>query len=69
MRWPTGTAAPDPGSDRVGGGGRIRGEGQRGWARPPEFVRAVQPISSSVLPFVSFTNLRTNGMESAAKTV
>ncbi|GAA3892920.1 hypothetical protein GCM10022207_70970 [Streptomyces lannensis] len=27
-----------------------------------------QPISSSALPFVSFTNFRTNGMESAAKT-
>ncbi|CAM5380560.1 hypothetical protein SFUMM280S_05550 [Streptomyces fumanus] len=34
----------------------------------PRGARA-QPISSRALPFVSFTNFRTNGMESAAKIV
>jgi hypothetical protein len=59
---------PRPGS--AGRGRRtVRGEGQRGLGPSPRVCGAAQPISSSALPFVSFTNFRTNGMESAAQTV
>ncbi len=51
----SGDLAPPPG--RWGAG--------RGRLRPGR----AQPISSRALPFVSFTNFRTNGMESAANTV
>ncbi|GAB2759727.1 hypothetical protein GCM10027072_67810 [Streptomyces bullii] len=66
------TAAP---VRTVTGPGRRRGDGERGsgdLALLPEQrepAGEAQPISSSVLPFVSFTNFRTNGMESAAKAV
>lgn len=61
---------PGSGNGRAGAADGCRGEGQRGLGPSPRVHRGLgQPISSSVLPFVSFTNLRTNGMESAAKTV
>lgn len=63
------TAAPGPGSGRAGGGGRYEEEGSGDLALLPEFTGAGQPISSSALPFVSLTNFRTNGIESAAKAV
>ncbi len=61
-----------------GGGGCRGGRGGGDLAPPPGFGGSGfggssrggrQPISSSALPFVSLTNFRTNGMESAAKTV
>jgi hypothetical protein len=65
---PHDTAAPGPGSDRTGGGGRCEEKGSGDLARLLG-TAGRYPISSSALPFVSFTNFRTNGMESAAKTV
>jgi hypothetical protein len=62
------TTAPGPGSGRAGGGGRCEERGSGVLALLPG-SGAAQPISSSDLPFVSLTNFRTNGMESAAKTV
>lgn len=63
------TPAPGPGGAGGGGGGRYEERGSGDLARLLELVRAGQPISSSALPFVSLTNFRTNGMESAANTV
>lgn len=67
VRAPGHTAAPPGGSGR--GGGRYEERGSGDVALLPEFGGAGQPISSRALPFVSFTNFRTNGMESAAKIV
>ncbi len=52
----------------------VRGAGSGDRTRLPGFEGPsggllAQPISSSALPFVSFTNFQTNGIESAAKTV
>ncbi|MFH9185942.1 hypothetical protein [Streptomyces sp. NPDC017673] len=63
-----------PRSGQWPGRGRrtVRGEGSGDLALLPEFGGPryeAQPISSRDLPFVSLTNFRTNGMESAAKTV
>lgn len=63
------TAAPGPGGAGAGAADGTRRGGSGGLARLLELVRAGQPISSSALPFVSLTNFRTNGMESAANTV
>ncbi len=66
------TAAPGPGSGRAGDGGEVTGRGAAGtWPFSPSSgaLYGAQPISSSALPFVSVTNLTTNGMESAAETV
>ena len=49
---------------------RVTGRGAAGTlALLPECAGRAQPISSSALPFVSLTNFRTNGMESAANAV
>lgn len=53
----------------AGAGGRFGKRGSGVVAPPPGLGVGPQPISSSFLPFVSLTYLRTNGMESAAKTV
>lgn len=63
-----------PRSGQWPGRGRrtVRGEGSGDLALLPEFGGPryeAQPISSRDLPFVSLTNFRTNGMESAANTV
>ncbi|CAM5677926.1 hypothetical protein SVIOM342S_00755 [Streptomyces violaceorubidus] len=63
------TPQPRPEYDRTGLR-TVRGEGQRDLALLPEFgAVGGQPISSRALPFVSFTNFSTKGMERAAKTV
>lgn len=69
---PYDTAAPVRAVGRDGGGGRFEERGSGDLALLPEFRGPrdeAQPISSRDLPFVSLTNFRTNGMESAAQTV
>ncbi|MFF0108070.1 hypothetical protein [Streptomyces hirsutus] len=51
------------------GGGRDEGRGGGDLGPSPRDCAGGHPISSSALPFVSLTNFRTNGMESAAKNV
>ena len=60
---------PGSGSGRAGAAAGYGERGSGDLALPPSSAGRAQPISSRVLPFVSLTNLRTNGMESAAKTV
>ncbi|GAQ65218.1 MULTISPECIES: hypothetical protein [Streptomyces] len=70
VRWArTPRRRPRQGGCPAGGGGRFGKRGCGVVAPPPGSWEGRQPISSSDLPFVSFTNLRTKGMESAAKTV
>jgi hypothetical protein len=65
-------------SARAAGGNGVRRRERTRTAPPPRTTgtepaaagrEGGQPISSSVLPFVSGTNFRTNGMESTAKAV
>ncbi|MGW6080005.1 hypothetical protein ACWF09_28635, partial [Streptomyces sp. NPDC055186] len=48
------------------GGGRDEEKGGGDLSPSPRSRGRGQPISSRALPFVSLTNFRTNGMESAA---
>ncbi len=71
-REPTNAAAPARTRPNRGGWGwHTRGAGQRGGDPAPRVMgeEGRQPISSSRLPFVSFTNFSTNGIDSAANTV
>jgi hypothetical protein len=63
------TPPPPTGGVRRGAAARYEERGSGDLALLPELGEGGQPISSRALPFVSFTYLSTNGMESAAKIV
>lgn len=60
---------PGSGSGRTGAAAGYGERGSGDFGPSPRVRGRAQPISSRALPFVSLTNFRMNGMESAAKAV